>query len=161
MALIAREEGRGDDTVEARLREEFLHWETRSKCAPNGKWRGANSRKWGKVGIEMRLTGSVPRTEGPQTQLGKMVCKFVDVVELKDCAAGILGGKLSSSSPDDNNDGTATDAPQASTPSDLLRQGHNEAPHVGLRKRKAARSAGQGSCRDLCSVYAHRHTACL
>lgn len=89
VALIAREESAGDDAVEVRLREEFLYWETRSKCAPNGKWRGANSRKWGKVGIEMRLTGSVPRTLGPQTLLGKMVCKFVDVVELQDCAAGI------------------------------------------------------------------------
>ena len=36
----------------------------------------------------MRLTGSIPRTQGPQTHLGKMVCKFVDVVELKDCRAG-------------------------------------------------------------------------
>lgn len=78
---IAREEAAAGDANEAALREEFLDWETRSKSAPNGKWRGANSRKWGKVGIEMRLTGSVPRTEGPVTQLGRMVCKFVDVVE--------------------------------------------------------------------------------
>lgn len=78
---IAREEGGGCEETEAALRAEFLDWETRSKSAPNGKWRGANSRKWGKVGIEMRLTGSVPRTNGPVTQLGRMVCKFVDVVE--------------------------------------------------------------------------------
>lgn len=78
---IAREEAASSERGEAALRAEFLDWETRSKSAPNGKWRGANSRKWGKVGIEMRLTGSVPRTEGPVTQLGRMVCKFVDVVE--------------------------------------------------------------------------------
>ena len=88
MALIAREESAGDAIAESKLREEFFLWEARSKSAPNGKWRGANSRKWGKVGIEMRLTGSVPRTRGPQTHLGKMVCKFVDVVELKDCRDG-------------------------------------------------------------------------
>jgi hypothetical protein len=82
VALISREEAAGDEALESKLRDEFLHWETRSKCAPNGKWRGANSRKWGKVGIEMRLTGSVPRTNGPQTLLGKMVCKFVDIVQL-------------------------------------------------------------------------------
>ena len=88
VSLIAREESAGNTTAESELRDEFLRWETRSKSAPNGKWRGANSRKWGKVGIEMRLTGSIPRTQGPQTHLGKMVCKFVDVVELKDCRAG-------------------------------------------------------------------------
>ena len=83
VSLIAREEASGDAAKEAALREEFLQWETRSKAAPNGKWRGANSRKWGKVGIEMRLTGAVPRTNGPQTLLGKMVSKFVDIVELQ------------------------------------------------------------------------------
>eukprot|EP00892_Ulva_mutabilis_P001260 jgi/Ulvmu1/11134/UM071_0017.1 len=88
VARIAREEAAGSaDVAEVALREEFLDWETRSKSAPNGKWRGANSRKWGKVGIEMRLTGSVPRTAGPVTQLGRMVCKFVDVVEAEGGAA--------------------------------------------------------------------------
>lgn len=86
---IAREEAPGSEAAEAALRAEFLDWETRSKSAPNGKWRGANSRKWGKVGIEMRLTGSVPRTDGPVTQLGRMVCKFVDVVEA-DSGRGVL-----------------------------------------------------------------------
>ena len=57
VSLIAREESAGNTTAESELRDEFLRWETRSKSAPNGKWRGANSRKWGKVGIEMRLTG--------------------------------------------------------------------------------------------------------
>jgi hypothetical protein len=85
VGLIAREEAAGNEVLEASLREDFLHWERRSKSAPNGKWRGANSRKWGKVGIEMRLTGSVPRTQGPATRLGKMVCKFIDVVEVKRC----------------------------------------------------------------------------
>ena len=63
------------------LVQEFQDWEALSRSAPNGKWRGANSRKWGKVGIEMRLTGNVPCTPGPVTELGKMVCKFVDIVD--------------------------------------------------------------------------------
>ena len=110
VALIAREEAAGNAAIESQLRKEFLQWETRSKRAPNGKWRGANSRKWGKVGIEMRLTGSVPRTEGPQTLLGKMVCKFVDVVEPSTSHVHIASG----SGQEDNSNDTETAAPQAS-----------------------------------------------
>jgi hypothetical protein len=81
LAYIAREEVGGDAAAEAALLREFQEWESLSKTAPNGKWRGANSRKWGKVGIEMRLTGNVPCTDGPVTELGKMVCKFIDIVD--------------------------------------------------------------------------------
>lgn len=86
MIMIAREEAGGDAAAEAELLAEFRDWEARSKCAPNGKWRGANSRKWGKVGIEMRLTGNVPCTEGPETQLGRIICKFVDIVDERPAA---------------------------------------------------------------------------
>jgi hypothetical protein len=87
IAFIAREESIGSSAEEHALFEEFMAWETKSRSAPNGKWRGANSRKWGKVGIEMRLTGSVPRSRGPVTALGCMVCKFVDIVDTDGCVS--------------------------------------------------------------------------
>jgi hypothetical protein len=80
LAVMAKKEANGDAHAEAELLKDFLEWERLSNTAPNGKWRGANSRKWGKVGIEMRLTGNVPCTEGPVTELGRMICKFVDIV---------------------------------------------------------------------------------
>jgi hypothetical protein len=84
VAVIAKKEADGDAVAEEHLLHDFLEWERLSNSAPSGKWRGANSRKWGKVGIEMRLTGSVPRTEGPVTELGRMICKFVDVVDVQE-----------------------------------------------------------------------------
>ena len=102
LALIAKEEAAGDGAAEAALLQEFLDWERLSSTAPNGKWRGANSRKWGKVGIEMRLTGNVPCTEGPVTELGQMICKFVDIVEERPAVRvdGISDGPSTSASND-------------------------------------------------------------
>lgn len=114
VSLIAREESAGNPAIEMQIREQFLLWETRSKCAPNGKWRGANSRKWGKVGIEMRLTGSVPRTKGPQTLLGKLVCKFVDVVEVPECANGTVQDVIQHFNQDEISKCSAQGMPQAS-----------------------------------------------
>lgn len=81
LATIASEEASTSNEDEHALLQEFTEWEALSKLAPNGKWRGANSRKWGKVGIELRLTGNVPSTMGPFTQLGALVCRFIDIVE--------------------------------------------------------------------------------
>jgi hypothetical protein len=112
LAMIAMEESHGDATAQAEMLKSFMEWEALSQTAPNGKWRGANRRKWGKVGIEMRLTGNVPCTEGPVTHLGRMICKFVDIVGERTSPCGGKGphkgaqGVVLSSSGTDSSLGT-------------------------------------------------------
>jgi len=55
----------------------MLAWEAQAPRA--GKWKGVNARQWGKVGIEIRLTGQ-SRHEGPVTAVGEQVARFADIV---------------------------------------------------------------------------------
>jgi hypothetical protein len=69
--------GQNEDSSDVQA---MLSWE--QQIPPGGKWKGVNARQWGKVGIEVRLTG-ICRYSTPVTEVGKQVAVFADMVEVE------------------------------------------------------------------------------